>query len=119
MNKIEALKILDTLYSFYPNFNKNNVSSFNEIWLQRLQEGDYEKTLRKVRHYTSDSKFPPSLADVFVPNHKPRDDGMAEAIKKSEETVKKENENPEVLEEKRQMIKEMRKKWGLANDRHQ
>lgn len=110
MTKDEAMELLELLYAVYPNFNKNGMKSFNKIWLQRLMQGDYQKTLRKTNDYIENSKFPPALADVLVPIHAPRDDGMAEAIRASEEAVRKENEDPETLKRKHELIEEMRKK---------
>lgn len=112
MTKDEAMEIMELLYIAYPNFNKNNMKNFNKVWISRLMEGDYQKTLRKTKLYTAENKFLPSLADVVHIENQPRDDGMAEQIRAAEESVKKENQDPEVLKRKQQMLEDMREKLG-------
>ena len=117
MTKDEAIEIIQILYATYPNFNKNNVKGFNAIWLKRLMEdGDYQKTLRKTENYTAESKFAPSLADILVKEYKPRDDRMAEQIRAAEEKVRQEKADPERAARREQLLNEMRKKLGAYYD---
>lgn len=119
MNKEEAKEIFIEIQRLYPLFNRERDKELAQLWIERLQMGDYKLTKQKLLDYSMESTYPPALAHVLVRKYKPRDDGMVDAIKESEERVKEENKDPEVLERKRQMVEEMRKKWGLANDRHQ
>ncbi|KKK34712.1 hypothetical protein WN59_06690 [Salinicoccus sediminis] len=115
MKKPQALEILKILYAFYPNFNHKEIESFNEMWIERLTEGDYEKTMRKVKQYTQDSRFPPSLADVLVIEPKITPPEETE-IAKATAAVEKEMADPEMrakrersLENARQMFEELKR----------
>jgi len=114
MKKPQALEILKILYAFYPNFNRKDIESFNEMWIERLTEGDYEKTMRKVKQYTQDSRFPLSLADVLVIEPKITPPEETE-IAKARAAVEKEMADPEMrakrersLERARQMFEELK-----------
>lgn len=93
MEKSEAIEIMEILYSFYPNFNKRGVKSFNKIWIERLMEGDYKKTLKKTEEYTVNSPYPPSLADIIVlPPKEIKPNPEVEQVKQWEAEVKAERE---------------------------
>lgn len=106
---------MELLYAYYPNFNRNKLNNFNAIWIERLLNGDYEKSLQKVKSHAAESSYPPSLADVFVPTHKPKDDQMAESIKVAEETVRREMADPETAARRRKKLDEMNEKLKRAN----
>lgn len=110
MNRDEARSIYKEIKALYPLFNRENDTDTAKLWLDRLQIGDYQRTKNKLLDYSMESTYPPSLADVIVKEYKHRDDGMTEAIRASEEAVKKENENPETLRRKHELIEEMRQK---------
>lgn len=117
MTKDEALEIMQILYAAYPNFNKNNIKGFNQIWVGRLMEyGNYKKTLKKANDYTMESPYPPAMADIIVKDVIYKDDGMATQIKQAEEVVKREKSDPVKLKERERLLEEMRKKWGVVND---
>lgn len=117
MNKEQALEIVQMLYAAYPNFNRHGSKNFNSIWLERLiEDGDYSKTLRKTKDYTTENKFAPALADILVKEYKPRDDGMAEQIRAAEEKVRQEKADPEKAARREQLLNEMRKKLGAYYD---
>lgn len=119
MNRDQAREIYKEIEHLFPLFRRDATEESVKLWLDRLEHGEYEATKQKLKDYSFESTYPPTLAHILVREYKPRDDGMEAAIKESEEKVRQENKNPEVLEEKRRMLEEMRKKWGLANDRHQ
>lgn len=114
MKKNQALEILEMLYSFYPNFNRKELDSFNDIWIERLTEGDYGKTMRKVKQYTLDSRFPPTLADVLVIEPKlipPEETELAKARAAVEAELAdpvKAKEREEVLERARRKFEELK-----------
>ena len=117
MNKEQALEIVQMLYAAYPNFNKHGSKNFNSIWLERLiEDGNYSKTLRKTKDYTTENKFAPSLADILVKEYKPRDDRMAEQIRAAEEKVRQEKADPEKAARRERLLNEMRKKLGEYYD---
>lgn len=110
MNREEAKEIFIEIQRLYPLFNRERDKDLAKLWIDRLQLGDYQKSKHKLLDYSMESTYPPSLADVIVKEYKHRDDGMAEAIRESEEVVRKENEDPETLKHKRELIEEMRQK---------
>ncbi|WP_020007372.1 replicative helicase loader/inhibitor [Salinicoccus albus] len=107
MNKTEAVEIMELLYAFYPNFNKNKMENFNQIWIDRLCEGDYRKTVQKVKQYTADSSFPPALADVFVKKHVPHEQ-VDMTIKADRERVEAEMADPEKRAEREQKFEQLK-----------
>ena len=104
MNKQEAIDIMETLYSAYPNFNKKNINSFNTRWIGFLLKGDYEKTLIKTEQYIEESPFPPAPANIIVPVHKPTNTELTD-MKKARETVEHENNDPEQRARREEMLR--------------
>ena len=113
ITKDEAIEIMEILYSLYPNFNRRGMDNFNRIWIEKLMDGDYEKSLKQTNEYVAESPYPPSLADIIVKPYKHRDDGMPEKIREAEEQVKREMESdPGALERRRRKLDELRRKLG-------
>jgi hypothetical protein len=115
MTKEEATEILELLYVSYPNFNKHGMKNFNHIWLERLMEGDYKKTLRKTKDYCENNPYPPSFADVFVPIYKPVQTHDAEMLAEAEKKVAEEMKDPEIRADRERMVKEMMDKLKGVN----
>ena len=110
ITKDEAIEIMEILYSLYPNFNKRGMDNFNRIWIEKLMEGDYNKTLKQTNQYVTESPYPPSLADIIVKPYKHRDDKMPEKIREAEEAVRKEMADPEIAARRKAKIDKMRQK---------
>lgn len=118
MKESQALEILRMIYAFYPNFNKHDMQDFNDMWLERLTEGDYEKTMRKVKQYTLDSRFPPTLADVLVIEPKIIPPEETE-IAKARAVVEKEMADPELRAKRERSLERARQKFEeLKNSDH-
>lgn len=112
MTRDQARNIYKEIKSLYPNFNKDNEKEMVVLWLDRLEYGDYEKTKQKLFDYSMESPFPPTLADIVVKLHKPKDDRMAEQIKSAEERVSQEKSDPEKAKEREQLLQAMKQKLG-------
>ena len=110
ITKDEAIEIMEILYSLYPNFNRRGMDNFNRIWVGKLMEGDYKKTLKKTNEYVDQSPYPPSPADIIVKPHKHVDHGMPEQIRAAEERVRKEQADPEIAARRKSKLDEYRKK---------
>ncbi|MHC0551400.1 hypothetical protein [Salinicoccus sp. CNSTN-B1] len=109
MKRKQALEVLEILYTFYPNFNHRSIESFNQIWIDRLIEGDYEKTMRKVREYTTNNPYSPSLADVLVKEYKPTPIEQMEVPRATAE-VEREMADPESRKKREGTLEKIKQK---------
>jgi len=103
----QAKEIMNDIYTFYPNFNSRGIEDFDKKWIKKLMSGDYDKTRRKTDEYLENNKFPPTLADVFVPIYKPVQTHDAEMLAEAEKKVAEEMKDPEIRADRERMVKEM------------
>ena len=116
MEYLEAKNVLIEVQRLFPHFNKDRDIETAKTWIRLLQKGDYEKTMKKLDEYAIESSYPPNVADILVKEYKPRDDGMAEQIRATEEKVRQEKADPEKAARREELLNEMRRKLGAYYD---
>ncbi|GAB3061119.1 hypothetical protein ACFOU0_06605 [Salinicoccus sesuvii] len=67
MHKEEAKTVIRTIRAFYPTFIKDNEEGREKarIWMMKLMEANYQKTMIKLDHYATTEAFPPQLARII------------------------------------------------------
>lgn len=113
MTDQEAMNVFTTVAALYPMFNsKGNDDSkrkIAEIWMWKLRKGDYRLTMHLLDKYSSENKYPPTVADILAqPVRKQRVQDLSEDIKK----VQEEKSNPETAKLREEKLKKLRAVMG-------
>jgi len=62
MLKNDVYKILKTINGLYPRFDINQEAA--KIWVESLENIDYEIAMKNIKNHANKSNFAPSIAEV-------------------------------------------------------
>lgn len=83
MDKKEAALLIKQIDSLYP--GRINLEPMTvEIWHKALQAQSYDITIEKLIRFSRESKFPPSVADLFHKEQEPYKTNILDQIKEWE-----------------------------------
>lgn len=88
MNKQESTDIIRRIAAAYPKFDLTGKvgQARIELWMEHLEKLDYSTTLQKLNKHISESKYPPTIAEINV-EPKPKNEYL-ERIKQMKKEVR-------------------------------
>lgn len=89
MNKVEAMKILETITAAYPTFELTEKRI--ELWGAFLDDMDYEPVLHRLKDYIADKRFPPTISEIAV--KPPVKNGHLEQVRRWEREAKRDRKH--------------------------
>lgn len=113
LEKDEALNVFKSVAALYRNFNNEGSDETKrevaKVWLWKLEKGDYRLTMKRLDQYSTDNKFPPTVADILVyPPKKQYVPNFSEDIRR----VQEEKANPETAKIREEKLKKLRAAMG-------
>lgn len=113
MEKEEALNVFKTVAALYPTFNNKGSDEAKRevanIWLWKLKNGDYRRTMKMLDKYSNDNKFPPSVADIIM--YAPKKHHI-EDFSKDIKKVQAEKSNPKTAKLREEKLKKLKAAMG-------
>lgn len=117
MDKEEAKTVLRTIRAYYPSFVKDNEEGREKarIWMAKLMDANYLKTMAKLEHYAIKEAFPPQLAHIV---HIDRLSKSKDKIETDMERVRIEKNDPELVKARDEKLKRLQAllKGGEINE---
>lgn len=95
MNKVQVFEVFKVIQSMYPRFMPDEVEDQQkklDVWAKLMRDMDYDRVMKKTEEHITESKFPPTLAEItaYAPeednNQKQLEEWRKEAAKVSQET---------------------------------